>query len=227
MKKITLYLIVFVMTSVFQSLGPKPKKPWEKENVSFPMMNQEIRHSLQEHDRQTEMRKKQIGNTATENVNRKQWSKFQETNKKIQDRLSIVSLAIQAIPTGIVIVQRTSSIQDNVQKIVYELGDAPYALIFALEDQISFLEDLQMTTQYILGLIISYGTINQMEKAERKILLDFAIEEFKRLDKTSYFLYQKIRDIKRAIRFKTNTIYYIINRDKQIVQDILNNIQGF
>lgn len=215
------------MTSVFQSHGSKPKKPWEKENVSFPMMNQEIRNTLQEHDRQTEMHKKQIGNTATENVNRNQWSKFQETGKKIQDRLSFVSLAIQAIPTGVVIVQRTSSIQDNVQKIIYELEDAHYVLVFALEDQIKFLEDLQMTTQFIIGIIASYGTINQMEKAERKILLDFAIEEFKRLDKTSFFLYQKIRDIKRAIRFKTNNIYYIINRDKQIVQDILNNIQGF
>ena len=66
---------------VLTSSGGKPKPPWEEENVSFPMMNQEIRHSMQENERQQEMKKKQNINLGAEVVNKKQWSKFKDTNK--------------------------------------------------------------------------------------------------------------------------------------------------
>lgn len=227
MKKFSSYIFVILILFLAQSFGGSSKPPWEKENVSFPMMNQEIRHTLEENDRQGEVHEKQLANTGTEVANNKQWYKFKEVSRKIQDRLGIVSLAIQAIPAGIVITQKTASIKDNVQKIISELEDAPYVVVLALEDHINFLEDLQMTTQYMIGLIASYGTINQMEKAERKILLDFAVDEFKRLDKTSYLMYLKIRDIKRSIRFKTNSINFWVNRDKQIIEEILANIQTF
>ena len=51
---------------VLTSSGGKPKPPWEEENVSFPMMNQEIRHSMQENERQQEMKKKQNINLGAE-----------------------------------------------------------------------------------------------------------------------------------------------------------------
>ena len=46
------------------------------------MMNQEIRHSMQENERQQEMKKKQNINLGAEVVNKKQWSKFKDTTKK-------------------------------------------------------------------------------------------------------------------------------------------------
>src|SRR5690606_39760369 len=96
-KIILLGLCLFILTS----FGGKPKPPWEKENVSFPMMNQEIRHTMQENDRQEEMHNKQLTNVAAETANEKQWSKLKETTSKVQDRLRIVSFAMQAIPVGV------------------------------------------------------------------------------------------------------------------------------
>ena len=101
MKKILFPILLLAGHIVLTSSGGKPKPPiWEQENVSFPMMNQEIRHSMQEHERQVEMKNKQHINLVGEGINKKQWSKFKETTKKIQDRLRIVDFALQAIPTA-------------------------------------------------------------------------------------------------------------------------------
>ncbi len=34
--------------------------------------------------------------------------------------------------------------------------------------QVQFVDDLQMVTRLVMGIVISYGAINQMEKSERK-----------------------------------------------------------
>ena len=64
------------------------------------MMNIEINATMKEHDRQKEMRKNQALNAGIETTNRSEWNSFKDKVTKIQDRLRIVSFALQAIPTG-------------------------------------------------------------------------------------------------------------------------------
>jgi hypothetical protein len=53
MKKfLFLQLVLFFIHTILTSSGGSATPPWAKENVSFPMMNQEIRHSMQENGRQ-------------------------------------------------------------------------------------------------------------------------------------------------------------------------------
>jgi hypothetical protein len=73
------------------------------------------------------------------------------------------------------------------------------------------------------GIVLSYGTINEMEKAERKILLDFAQSEIKTLRQQSYSTLQKIINVKRKIKLRNNLLQNWVNRDKKIIQDIINN----
>ena len=176
MKKILFPILLLAGHILLTSSGGNPKPPfWEQENVSFPMMNQEIRHSMQEHERQVEMKNKQHINLGSETVNKKQWSKFKQTTAKIQDRLRIVDFALQAIPTGIVISQEAREIKQNQERIIQEIKTAPYALVVALPKQVEFVDELQMVVRLLAGIVASYGAINQMEKAERKILLDYAL----------------------------------------------------
>lgn len=79
---------------------------WQKENVSFPMMNIEINATMKEHDRQKEMRKNQALNAGIETTNRSEWNSFKDKVTKIQDRLRGVSFALQAIPTGVAMSRR-------------------------------------------------------------------------------------------------------------------------
>jgi uncharacterized membrane protein len=73
------------------------------------------------------------------------------------------------------------------------------------------------------GIVLSYGTINGMEKAERKILLDYAQNEIKTLRQQSYATLQKILNVKRKMKLRNNLFKNWINKDKQIIQNIINN----
>lgn len=200
---------------------------WEQEYVSFPMMNIEINSTMKEHDRQKEMRKNQLANATVETVNRTQWNGFKDKVTKIQDRLRIVSFAIQAIPTGIAVNREITKIIQNQTAIVNEIETAPLSIIAVLPSQVQFVDDLQMVTRFIIGIVASYGAMNQMEKSERKILLDYALGEVKTLCRNSTHMLLKIRDIKAKVLRNKRAFQYYVNRDKQVVENIMNQIKSF
>ena len=208
---------------VLTSSGGNTTPPWQKENVSFPMMNQEIRHTMEEHDRQKTMKKRQDINLAAEVVNKKEWEKFKETTTKIQDRLRLVDFAMQAIPTGYAIFLESQKIQDIQAKIITEIQTAPYSLAVVLPAEIKFVDDMQMVVRLLSGIVISYGAINQMEKAERKILLEYALGEVTNLRRDSLFMLMKVRDIKKKVEWTKFVILNYINKDKQIVEQIISH----
>ena len=222
-KRLILSIILPAVYVVLTSSGGNTTPPWQKENVSFPMMNQEIRHTMEENDRQKTMKNKQDLNLTTEAVNKKQWEKFKETTTKIQERLRLVDFAMQAIPTGYAIFLESQKIQDVQSKIVEEIQGAPYSLIVVLPSQIRFVDDMQMVVRLLSGIVISYGAINQMEKAERKILLEYALEEVTNLRSDSLFMLMKVRDIKRKVEWTKFVLLNYINKDKQIVEQIISH----
>jgi len=209
------------------SSGGGSTPAWQQENVSFPMMDLEINATMKEHDRQKEMRQKQTLNATVETANQTQWKNFKEKVTKVQDRLRIVSFAIQAIPTGVAMSREITKITDNQTAIINEINTAPYSIVSVLPPQVQFVDDLQMVTRLITGMILSYGAINQMEKSERKILLDYALSEVKALNRNSTYMLLKIRDIKAKVLRNKRAFQYYVNRDRQVVESIMNNIKSF
>ena len=191
------------------------------------MMDIEINATMKEHDRQKEMRQKQTLNATVETANRTQWNDFKDKVTKIQDRLRIVSFAIQAVPTGIAMSREITKITNNQAAIINEINTAPYSIIAILPSQVQFVDDLQMVTRLITGIILSYGAINQMEKSERKVLLDYALGEVKILNRNSTHMLLKIRDIKAKVLRNKRAFQYYVNRDRQVVENMMNNIKSF
>ncbi|WP_294316312.1 hypothetical protein [uncultured Chryseobacterium sp.] len=226
-KRIFLTVSCLVVYTLLTSSGGSSTPAWQKENVSFPMMDIEINATMKENDRQKEMRQKQTLNASVETVNDSQWKNFKDKVTKIQDRLRIVSFAIQAIPTGIAMTREINKINDNQQAIINEISTAPYSIVTVLPSQVQFVDDLQMVTRLVIGIIVSYGAINQMEKSERKILLDYALGEVKQLSRNSTHMLLKIRDIKAKVLRNKRAFQYYVNRDKQVVEDIMGNIKSF
>lgn len=227
MKKAFLTLLIPMVYIVTTSSSGGSTPAWEKENVSFPMMNIEINATMKEHNRQKEMRERQTLNATVETANQSQWKDLKEKVTKIQDRLRIVSFAIQAIPSGIAMSREISKITDNQTAIIHEINTAPYSIIAVLPSQVQFIDDLQMVTRLITGIILSYGAINQMEKSERKILLDYALGEVKAISRNSTHMLLKIRDIKAKVNRNKRAFQYYVNRDRMVVENIMNNIKSF
>jgi hypothetical protein len=63
------------------SSGGGSTPAWQKENVSFPMMDLEINATMKEHDRQKEMRQKQTLNASVETANQSQWKNFGKSHQ--------------------------------------------------------------------------------------------------------------------------------------------------
>ncbi len=227
MKKIFQILLISTIYLVITSSSGGSTPAWEKENVSFPMMNIEINATMKENERQKIMRQEQTLNATIETANKTQWNNFKVKVTKVQDRLRIVSFAIQAIPTGIAMNREIAKIINNQTAIIQEINTAPYSIITVLPSQIQFVDDLQMVTRLIMGIVISYGAINQMEKSERKILLDYAFGEVKTLSRNSTHILLKIRDIKAKVLRDKRAFQYFMNRDKQLVESIMKNIKTF
>ena len=226
-KKIFLRLFIPVVYVVLTSSGGGSTPAWQKENVSFPMMNIEINATMKEHDRQKEMRKNQALNAGIETTNRSEWNSYKDKVTKIQDRLRVVSFALQAIPTGVAMSREVKKITQNQASIIDELSTAPYSIITVLPSGVQYVDDLQMVTRLITGIILSYGAINQMEKSERKILLDYALGEVKTLSRNSTHMLLKIRDIKAKVLRNKRAFQYYVNRDRQVVENIMKNIKSF
>ena len=226
-KRILLSLFIPAVYFVLTSSGGSSTPAWQQENVSFPKMDIEINATMREHDRQKEMRQKQIANATVETANRTQWNNFKDKITKVQDRLRIVSFAIQGIPTGIAMSREITKITNNQTAIIDEISDAPYSIIAVLPSQVQFVDDLQMVTRLVMAIVISYGAINQMEKSERKILLDYTLGEVKTISRNSTHMLLKIRDIKAKVKRNKRAFQYYVNRDKQVVESIMDNIKSF
>ncbi|MCU7559137.1 hypothetical protein N4T42_02315 [Riemerella anatipestifer] len=224
MKKVFFSAVFFLISSVLMSNGGGGGYI-EQEYVSFPMINSEIRNSMAEHEVQKELRREQTVNLATERVNRGLWTKYKDTTKKIQDRLRIVDFAIQSIPTGYAMYLEAEKIKNLQNRIIRELDDAPYAIAIAMPDQIKFVDNLQMTTRFLMGIVLSYGAINQMEKADRKILLDYALAEVKMIKYQASFLLRKIIEFKEMLQRKKYLFKYYRDRDINIIKSILRNVK--
>ncbi|MDO5608724.1 MAG: hypothetical protein Q4G08_09750, partial [Capnocytophaga sp.] len=128
MKRILFCIGMLFLYAVLTSSGGRNTPPWEKENFGQFMMNEEIRYSVEENERQKELNKEQTQNTGIETANQSQWKKYKDTARKIQDRLRIVDFTLQALPTGYVMTQKAKSIRDNQSKIIQEINTAPQAL---------------------------------------------------------------------------------------------------
>lgn len=226
-KKIFISVFIPIVCMVMMSSGGSSTPAWEKENVSFPMMDLEINATMKENDRQKEMRQKQTLNASVETANQSQWKNFKDKVTKIQERLRIVSFAIQAIPAGVAVSREITKITDNQTAIINEINTAPYSIIAVLPSQVQFVDDLQMVTRLVTGIVISYGVINQMEQSERKVLLDYALGEVKSLSRNSTHMLLKIRDIKAKVLRNKRAFQYYVNRDRQVVENIMNHIKSF
>jgi hypothetical protein len=212
-------LIYILITSSGGSSTPA----WEKENVSFPMMNHEIKHTMDENERQKDMKQRQDANMASENINKGQWEKFQQTTTKIQDRLRFVDFAMQAIPTGYAIILESQKIADIQSQIIAEIQTAPYSIAAILPAEIKFVNDMQMIVRLLTGIVVSYGAINQMEKTERKILLDYGLKEVQQLTRDSRIMLMKIKDLKQKVEWRKFLLMNYINKDKQIIEEIMSH----
>ncbi len=198
----------------------------QSEYCSFFMMNHEIKHTLEEHKRQKKIKSNEDVNMGLETTNKGKWNDLKTKVKKIQDRLKIVDLALQGIPTLVVAGREYKDIKNNQERILMEIQTLPPNIVDVFNREVKFYDELLDSIKYFIGVVASYGIINQMERTERKILIDYGLDEVRRLKNESDYTLHLIRQAKWAMERQNAKVQFIVNRDKKLVEDTIGELKG-
>lgn len=191
--------------------------------ISYYLIHVGIDNQLKEKDRQKKIKENEVKVLGLETQNKKDTEVFKTKYAKIKSRLNSLSFLFDAVmitPGAIPAIKGTLKNQEEIFK---EVKDAPYLIPVSLEAEKEFVDKLQMILRFITGLSLSYGDINQMKAGDRKMLLNHAIDEINALYGLSGNLLDVIRNIKSSIALDKERWKTWVNREKDLVTDIIKN----
>ena len=225
LKVVRLAAVLFLVRGILSSSGGKAPEPWQKENVSFPMLNQQIRSQLEEHERQSKLLETQNQSLVLEHSNSKEWDEYQAKSSKILKRLTTAENWMQTSAYAYEVLERGKRIAKIEDKLFLELKEAPYLIPDILKEKVQWTKDFESLLRYLLGLSLTLGEINQIERADRKILFDFALEELSQLESKSNYLLFTVRETRQKVEIRKSLFRYYVARDKNLVQSIINQLK--
>lgn len=189
--------------------------------LNVELIHQLVAESKSEHSRQEEVKNKQAITSANEEVNKTQLSKLKTKYRELQNRFHTVGLAIDAAQIGLEASPVVSEIIRH-QNIIYQLAsDNPILVILAFQTEKDLAGRARMLANYIVGLALSIGDINQMKASDRKILFSHALTELRLIEGASKGLVAAMFHASR--KRSLNPFANFIEQDKQLVDNILRN----
>jgi hypothetical protein len=207
-KLLTTFVLLVFASGVFAQL-----------NVQ--LLHQLVSESKSEHSRQDEAKNKQAVTSANEEVNRGQMGKLKTKYRELQNRFHTIGLAIDVAQIGLEATPLVTEIIRQ-QGIIYNLAaDNPLLITIALQTEIDLVDRATMLANYIAGLALSIGEINQMKESDRKILFSHALTELRLIEGASRGLAICMQQA--AYRRLDDPFRSFVNRDRQLIDDIIRN----
>ena len=189
--------------------------------LNVQLIHQLVSESKSEHSRQDEAKNKQAVTSANEEVNKTQMSKLKTKYRELQKRFHTVGLAIDAAQIGLEASPIVSEIIRQ-QGIIYQLAsDNPILIALAFQTEKDLAGRARMLANYIAGLALSIGDINQMKASDRKILFSHALTELRLIEGASKGL--AVSMLQATYKRSLNPFADFVNQDKRLVDDIIRN----
>lgn len=204
-----------------------PQAQSQNKYICYPMIHAQVQCSLEEHDRQLNIKYNQATVGVEEAVNKEELNSFQKTYQKVKSRLNSLGLIIEGGKFIMETIPLFNSIKKTQSEIFDLVADHPKFIPFAVQSEVEFVDKANSVIRLITGLVLSIGDLNQMEASDRKILLDFAVDELRMLDGQSFILRSSLQ---RKIMTESLAIAAFadwINQDKRIIDEIMSNIKNF
>src|SRR5690606_30582522 len=210
------YILLFLLAGIYH-IGHC------QDYICYYIMHVAIDHTLRETERQENIRNNQMLVGTAENVNNNEQKQLQQTYDKIMYRLSSLGHAIDASVVTVEAYPTITQIINTQQNIINTVKDHPELTLVAINSQKGIVEKAQSIGSYMAGLILSIGDINQMKSGNRKLLLEHALSELRSVRALSQTLLSNMRwQIRLHEQQRRETIRWI-NREKELVIDIINN----
>jgi len=189
------------------------------------LLHQLVDQSKSENDRQKQARDKQAVTSANEEVNRGQMARLKSKYRELQSRFKVLGLAIDAAQIGIQAAPIIGEIIDQQQQIISLASDDPLLIALALDVEADLLGQSHLLSNYLHGLAVSIGDLNQMKSSDRKILFGHVLVELRRIAGASRGLAQSLLSASKKKRLnRLNPFGEYVKEDKRLVDDILRQI---
>ncbi|MCA5004044.1 hypothetical protein [Sphingobacterium bovistauri] len=213
----TLMLIISLCLSVcYQS----------KAQLNVALLHQLVEHSKQEYDKQQTLRKTQLVASTNQEINTQQTASLKSRYREITQRYGVLGTVLLTLSTSIESNQIVEQIIQEQTKIFQYVQDDPSTILLALNSQREFITRAQLLAKYILGLMLSFGDLNQMKQSDRRILYAHVISELRNILSISRSLANSIYYSSYVKKLKSQEVFSdFVNQDKRIVESILSKIK--
>lgn len=194
--------------------------------LNVELLHQLVQHSKDEHQRQSTARNRQAQISANEEINRSKMEGLKQKYRNLQRRFQLLGLAIDATQIGLQAAPLISDIITNQQKIVELAVDDPLLIAMAYRAEVDIADRAYMLSRYLYALAISLGDLNQMKTSDRKLLFEHALTELRVIAGASRGLAVNMLHAKRKKMLASiNPFQGFVNRDRQLINDILSKLK--
>ena len=196
----------------------------QKKALNIAGIHQLVGDSKSEYDRQNSNRDNQAVATSNELANKTMLARLKNKYRELQQRFHLLGTALSAANIGIYASPMISRILSN-QIQIYQIASDNHALIpVAYHTERDLLLKSDSLMNYLIGLCASYGAVNQMKGADRKILFDHVLYELNTLQELSAILLNAMQVSQTSGLLRTlNPFQSYVDQDKELVQDIIRN----
>lgn len=196
---------------------------YPKDVINIAGIHMRVSHTRSEDKRQQTGLSNQTQNTAVEEVNKSQTKKYKEKAKEVQQRLEKLSIVLDVANITQEGIKITKNIKEQQSYVVGEIIKSPH-LIFLQVNQIKEMAtQVELLGRYLAGAVLTGADIYAMENADRKVIVNFIIAELRALKYTSWQMYMTIRSIRISQQLKAGAFKNWLNKDKEIVKEIIEN----
>lgn len=210
MKKLSVFF-VFVFLSLYCNA-----------QLNVTLLHQLVGNSKTEHGKQTDARDRQFEATANEEVNKTLMVRLKNTYRDIHSRFKTLGLAIDAAQIGIEAYPLINDIAQSQETIFRFCKDDPVLSILAIQAEMDTGDRAYGLLNFLYGIALSIGDINQMKQSDRKLLFSHVLNELRLIAGASRGLAVSLSYSSRKKALNAlNPFADFINTDKALVESIL------
>lgn len=184
-----------------------------------------IGHNKKNYADHAQVRDNQVVLTATVNRWRKTQEDFKNIVNKIDRHLNQAFIIAADITT---LYNLYKAMDEMVEYQGYSLQliiKYPWAAKRYYDKQVTIYQSAVELVQFLFLIVSSYGDINKMQVSSREMIFSEIYSLVNVLKAKCFSLYQMLRQIDLAETYKNTKLYQFLNKDKQIVEDILNQFK--
>lgn len=153
--------------------------------INVELLHQLVAESKQENSGQNKARDRQAEVTATEDANRSKMQQLKVRYREIKERFHVVGLVLNAAQIGIEATPLIAEIAAQQEEMLNLAKENPLLIKIIFESEYDLIYRSRLLVNYLIGLILTIGDINQMKASDRRLLFGHVITELRLISGSS------------------------------------------